>query len=111
MLPLIRALFAEVNPIPVKAALNMMGYIHREYRMPLCDPSNETLYRLYDEMVKFGIKNQIENIQNKTERIHRKSKTSPQNKSRFSPKKEHRRQWHIKIHFRKALLFSDYHLI
>ena len=56
MLPLIRALFAEVNPIPVKAALNMMGYIHREYRMPLCDPSNETLYRLYDEMVKFGIK-------------------------------------------------------
>ena len=56
MLPLIRALFAEVNPIPVKAALNMMGYIRREYRMPLCDPSNETLYRLYDEMMKFGIK-------------------------------------------------------
>lgn len=56
MLPLIRALFAEVNPIPVKAALNMMGYIRREYRMPLFDPSNETLYRLYDEMVKFGIK-------------------------------------------------------
>ena len=29
MIPLIRALFKEVNPIPVKAALNIMGYIER----------------------------------------------------------------------------------
>lgn len=55
MLPLIRAVFSEVNPIPVKAALNMMGYIEKEYRLPLCEPENETLYRLYDEMNRFGI--------------------------------------------------------
>ncbi len=55
MLPLIRAVFREVNPIPVKAALNIMGYIEREYRLPLCDPSNKTLYCLYDEMARYGI--------------------------------------------------------
>jgi len=55
MLPLIHAVFAEVNPIPVKAALNMMGKIQREYRLPLCEPSNETLYLLFDEMNRYGI--------------------------------------------------------
>lgn len=33
--PMIRALFAQVNPIPVKAALAMMGIIHDELRLPL----------------------------------------------------------------------------
>lgn len=56
MVPLIRAIFGEVNPIPVKAALNMMGYIEKEYRLPMCDPDNDTLYWLFDEMVKYGIK-------------------------------------------------------
>ena len=55
MLPLIRALFAEVNPIPVKAAMNIMGLITKEYRLPLCEPSNETLYLLFDEMNRYGI--------------------------------------------------------
>lgn len=35
MLPLIRALFCEVNPIPVKAALAMMGRIENTLRAPL----------------------------------------------------------------------------
>ena len=56
MVPLIRAVFGEVNPIPVKAALNMMGYIEKEYRMPMCEPTNETLYWLYDEMLRYGIR-------------------------------------------------------
>ncbi|MCI9475428.1 4-hydroxy-tetrahydrodipicolinate synthase [Anaerovoracaceae bacterium 41-7] len=56
MVPLIRALFAEVNPIPVKAALHMMGKIEKEYRLPMCEPSNQTLYQLYDEMAKYGLK-------------------------------------------------------
>lgn len=34
-LPLIRALFAQVNPIPVKAALSMMGLIEESLRLPL----------------------------------------------------------------------------
>ena len=36
LLPLIRALFMEVNPIPVKAALAMQGRIRNELRLPLC---------------------------------------------------------------------------
>lgn len=35
LLPLIRALFSEVSPIPVKAALSMMGKIENELRLPL----------------------------------------------------------------------------
>lgn len=42
-LDLIQALFCEVNPIPVKKAMALMGYCNGELRMPLCDmePANE----------------------------------------------------------------------
>lgn len=36
-LPLIEALFCEVNPIPVKTALNLMGFNVGPLRLPLCD--------------------------------------------------------------------------
>ena len=39
LLPLIRALFCEVNPIPVKAAMAAMGYCENYLRMPLCPMS------------------------------------------------------------------------
>ncbi len=35
LLPLIRALFVETNPIPVKAAMSMLGYCSDELRLPL----------------------------------------------------------------------------
>ena len=41
LLPLIQMLFCEVNPIPVKAAMEMMGYDCGSCRMPLCDLSAE----------------------------------------------------------------------
>jgi len=34
--PLFRDLFVETNPIPVKAALAMLGRIEEEYRLPMC---------------------------------------------------------------------------
>ena len=37
MAPLIRALFSEVNPIPVKAVLAALGYCTDTYRLPLCE--------------------------------------------------------------------------
>lgn len=37
MAPLIRALFSEVNPIPVKAVLAALGYCSDAYRLPLCE--------------------------------------------------------------------------
>lgn len=44
--PLIDALFTEVNPIPVKAALSMMNKVLPEYRLPLCPAENKTLYEI-----------------------------------------------------------------
>lgn len=40
-IPLIKALFSEVNPIPVKAALNMVGYNFGIPRLPLIEMSKE----------------------------------------------------------------------
>ena len=48
LLPLIDALFQEVNPIPVKAAMAMIGYDCGSCRMPLCSPSEETSALLKD---------------------------------------------------------------
>lgn len=39
LIPLIRALFSEVNPIPIKALLAEYGMCHEEYRLPLCKMS------------------------------------------------------------------------
>ncbi|MDR1043105.1 MAG: 4-hydroxy-tetrahydrodipicolinate synthase [Clostridiales Family XIII bacterium] len=36
MNPLVAAVFMEVNPIPIKAALHLMGRIAYEYRLPMC---------------------------------------------------------------------------
>ena len=55
MKPLIDALFAEVNPIPVKAALSMMNKIKPEYRLPLCEAGSKTLYDLMNIMKDYGL--------------------------------------------------------
>ena len=43
LLPLINALFCEVNPIPVKAAVAAMGYCENYLRLPLTkmEPEHE----------------------------------------------------------------------
>jgi 4-hydroxy-tetrahydrodipicolinate synthase len=41
LLPLMRALFVETNPIPVKAALEIMGHAPAHYRLPLVPPSSD----------------------------------------------------------------------
>lgn len=42
LFPLIHSLFVEVNPIPVKEALNQMGLPAGSYRLPLWEPTQET---------------------------------------------------------------------
>ena len=54
-LPLIRCLFDEVNPIPVKAALAMMGKIENTLRLPLCPMDAEKEDRLRREMKRTGL--------------------------------------------------------
>lgn len=46
LLPLIDALFAEVNPMSVKAAMAMIGYDCGECRLPLCRITEQTREKL-----------------------------------------------------------------
>ncbi len=55
-LPLIDALFSEVNPIPVKKALNLMGMNVGSLRAPLCDMSEENAAKLAEAMKAYGLK-------------------------------------------------------
>lgn len=55
LLPLIRALFSEVSPIPVKAALAMMGRIADELRPPLVSLDDMRRDALRQELQKLGL--------------------------------------------------------
>lgn len=54
-LPLIRRLFAEVSPIPAKAALAMLGRIENELRLPLCPLDEEKEGELRKAMAEAGL--------------------------------------------------------
>ena len=54
-LPLINALFCEVNPIPVKAALNLMGKEAGPLRLPLTEMEPQNQERLKKAMQEYGI--------------------------------------------------------
>lgn len=48
LLPLTEALFREVNPIPVKAAMKLVGYDCGTCRLPLTPASSETVAKLQE---------------------------------------------------------------
>ena len=54
-LPLIRLLFSEVSPIPVKAALHLMGRIENALRLPLCPLDAEKTRALRDELERLDL--------------------------------------------------------
>ena len=54
-LDLIAALFCEVNPIPVKAAVDMLGFAPAHYRLPLAPMAPTNLARLEEAMKAQGI--------------------------------------------------------
>lgn len=54
-LPMCDALFCEVNPIPVKAAMNLMGMEVGGYRYPLCDMMPDTYAHLKSVMERYGL--------------------------------------------------------
>jgi 4-hydroxy-tetrahydrodipicolinate synthase len=55
MIPLIDSLFVETNPVPVKAALSMMGMIEYELRLPLCKLTQGSYDRLKKAMTDYGL--------------------------------------------------------
>lgn len=54
-IPLVNALFSEVNPIPVKEALNIMSYNYGTPRLPLTPLTEKNREILIQEMRKFGV--------------------------------------------------------
>ncbi len=54
-IPLVEALFCEVNPIPVKAAMNLMGKAVGPLRLPLTDMEPANVKRLRQAMLDFGL--------------------------------------------------------
>ncbi len=55
-LPLINALFSEVNPIPVKTAMNLMGLNVGPLRLPMCEMGAENAAKLAKAMKEYGIR-------------------------------------------------------
>ena len=55
LLDLINALFCEVNPVPAKTAMAMMGFCTEEFRLPLCEMEDANRARLEAAMKKHGL--------------------------------------------------------
>ena len=54
-LELCNAMFMDVNPIPVKQAMRMMGFDAGPLRMPLCDMNEANTAKLETVMRKYGL--------------------------------------------------------
>jgi len=52
---LVKAMFIETNPIPVKTAMGLMKMCSSDLRLPLCTMSDENLKRLKQELKNYGL--------------------------------------------------------
>ncbi len=52
---LIRLLFTESNPMPVKYVMYKMGFCELEYRLPMCTPSVELMKEIDEELLILGL--------------------------------------------------------
>jgi 4-hydroxy-tetrahydrodipicolinate synthase len=55
LLPLIKALFLETNPIPVKTAMGLLGMCEPDLRLPLCAMSPENLEKFKKALKDYGL--------------------------------------------------------
>ena len=55
LLPLVRMMFADINPMPVKAALNLMGFDVGPCRLPLIDIDADLMQALKQELTRYGL--------------------------------------------------------
>jgi 4-hydroxy-tetrahydrodipicolinate synthase len=58
MLPLIKAMFFETNPIPLKTAMGMMGMIEPGLRLPMCEMSSANKEKLEKVLKEYGLMGQ-----------------------------------------------------
>jgi len=55
LLPLIKTLFIETNPMPVKTAMGLLGMCEPDVRLPLCSMSSENLEKLKKALKEYGL--------------------------------------------------------
>ena len=55
LLPLIKAMFIETNPIPVKTAMGLLGMCSPDLRLPMCAMSQENLEKLKKALRDYGL--------------------------------------------------------
>lgn len=55
LMPLVRALFIETNPIPLKTAMGLMGLCSPDMRLPMCPMEEGTLQKLKQALVNYGL--------------------------------------------------------
>jgi 4-hydroxy-tetrahydrodipicolinate synthase len=58
-LPLMNVNFVESNPIPVKAAMALMGLLEPVYRLPMCAPSAANLAKIEKVLESVGLSGQV----------------------------------------------------
>ncbi|MFC1510503.1 4-hydroxy-tetrahydrodipicolinate synthase [Candidatus Omnitrophota bacterium] len=57
MYPLVKSMFLETNPIPVKKAMELLGLCSGTLRLPMCELSDQNTEKLRDELVAYGLLN------------------------------------------------------
>ena len=55
LLPLIKAVFIETNPIPIKTAMGLMGLCAPDLRLPMCSISPDNLEKLRKALKNYGL--------------------------------------------------------
>jgi len=55
LLPLIKAMFIETNPIPVKTAMGLMGLCSGDLRLPLCHMTDDNVQKLKTSLTQYGL--------------------------------------------------------
>ncbi|MBI4707862.1 MAG: 4-hydroxy-tetrahydrodipicolinate synthase [Candidatus Omnitrophica bacterium] len=55
LLPLIKAMFIETNPIPVKTAMGLLGMCDPDMRLPMCAMSSENVEKLKKALKEYGL--------------------------------------------------------
>jgi len=55
LLPLIKAVFVETNPIPIKTAMGLLGMCEPDLRLPMCEMSADNLGKLKKALKDYGL--------------------------------------------------------
>ncbi len=55
LLPLVKAVFLETNPIPIKTAMGLLGMCEPDLRLPMCSMSKENLKKLKKGLKDYGL--------------------------------------------------------